>query len=102
MIEEADEIDAASRDGITIGLVDSIITLANVLSLRLKAEARRLKRDPDEWAWHSQSVQDALCDLAGNETVRQLLFPRDDRAMDIISRAAALLKPKVDDALKGG
>jgi hypothetical protein len=90
-----DQIDATSRDGITIGLVDSIITLAIILSQRLKAEARRLKRDPDEWAWHSQPVQDALTDLAGNKVVRQLLFPRDIPAIEIITRAAALLKPKV-------
>lgn len=87
-------IEAASRDGITIGLIDSIITIATVLRERLNAESRRLKRSSDEHAWHSQPVQDALHDLAANPTVRGLLWPRDDNAMEIIHRAAESVEAK--------
>ena len=91
------EIDAASRDGVTIGLIDAMIAIAIALNLRLKSETRRLKRSDDEWAWHSKAVQDALSDLAHNVAVRNLLFPRDDEAMDIIQRAAAVLVKKLPE-----
>lgn len=81
-------IECNSRDGVTIGMIDAIITMAIVLDQRLKHETKRLKRSKVEWAWHSQPVQDALHDLASNKVVRGLLFPRDDEAMKIINDAA--------------
>ena len=84
-------IEAHSRDGITIGLVDAIITLANTLNERLAAEAKRLKSDPsDDHAWHSEPVRKALLDLAGNKALKRLLFPRDEKVMKILRDAAAL------------
>lgn len=75
-------IGVKSRDGITIGMIDAIITLSVALEQRLKQERRRFKRSSDEWAYHSQPVQDALHDLAGNKTVRNLLWPRDEKKND--------------------
>lgn len=89
-------IECRSRDGITIGLIDSLITIAVVLDHRLKSERRRFRRSADEWAYHSQAVQDALHDLADNPTVRGLLWPHDDKAMAIIHSAAQLLGAKED------
>lgn len=86
-----------SWDGITIGLIDAIITIANVLNPRLQAEARKMKKlgekDTDlEWLWFSQEVQDAMSDLLLNESVQQLLYPRDEKMMDIIYKSAETLK----------
>ncbi len=88
-------IDAKSRDGITIGLIDAIITLAHTLNERLALEGKRLENDPnDDHAWHSMAVQHALLDLAGNKALRQLLWPRDEKAMEIIHAAAELERKK--------
>lgn len=101
--ESAEVIDSKSRDGITIGMVDAILTMATVLTQRLKSEYRRLDRvrsDPrrdDPWAYHSQAVQDALHDLESNETVRSLLWPRDDEAMAFIHESVKLLKDRGSD-----
>lgn len=90
-------IDAKSRDGITIGLIDAMIAMANTLNERLKNEQRRHNRlranpktEEDEWAWHSEPVREALSDLAGNKAIHQLLYPRDERVMRILHEAAAL------------
>jgi len=84
-------IECTSTDGITIGLIDAIITLAVVLNERLEKQAKRMKRSPDEYEWFSEDVRNALCDLAGNPAVKRLLFPRDEKAMAIIHEAARSL-----------
>lgn len=90
-----------SEDGITIGLVDAIITVAATLSERLEAEVTRRRDiyggDADDRAYLSRDVQEALEDLAGNKTVRDLLWPRDDKCMDLIINAAKRLKEKEND-----
>lgn len=86
-------IDAKSRDGITIGLIDAMLAIVHTLNERLAAEVKRLGKDPDDdHAWHSVPVQDALLDLAGNKALRKLLWPRDEKAMDIIHRSAELIR----------
>jgi hypothetical protein len=88
-------IECTSPDGITIGLVDSLITISIVLDRRLRTELARLnKQRPDEdgHAYHSQAVQDAMADLAGNQAVRRLLWPRDDAVMAVLHEAANLLE----------
>lgn len=88
-------IEAKSRDGITIGLIDAILTLTHTLNERLAKEVKRLGKDPDDdHAWHSKEVQDALLDLAGNKALRQLLWPRDEAAMKIIHDSADLLRKR--------
>ncbi len=93
----SDPIDAKSRDGITIGMVDAILSLANALTERLAAEQRRHNRrrahpktEDDEWSWHSEPVREALSDLAGNKALKSLMYPRDERVMRILHEAAAL------------
>lgn len=84
-------IDAGSRDGITIGLIDAMITLAHTLNDRLQREGRRMKRRED-WEWFSEPVQLALAELAGNKAILQLIRPDDETAMEIIRLAAALIE----------
>lgn len=84
-------IEGTSRDGIIIGLVDAIITIAVVLNERLNSEAKRMRKSSVEWEWFSEDVQNALGDLGDNKALRELLFPRDERAMRIIRDAAARL-----------
>lgn len=96
------EVESDSWDGITIGLAESIITIARVLNKRMKLEARRMRRRSDlqivEWEWFSQEVQDAMTDLRHNDALRDLFYPGDRMAMDIITSAAALLLPKLDQS----
>jgi hypothetical protein len=86
-------IDVATRDGITIGLIDGMITIANALNERLMREGRRMKRRSD-WKWFSDDVQAALADLAHNKAILQLIRPDDETAMDILHRAAELIGTK--------
>lgn len=88
---EGDQTDAASRDGITIGLIDAMITLAHTLNDRLAREGKRMKRRSD-WEWHSEAVQSALSDLGYNSAILRLIRPGDEESMDLIRRAAALIK----------
>lgn len=84
-------IDAAARDGITIGMIDAIISIANALDERLRAEAKRLRKDPDDdHAWHSEAVRNAMADLAANKALRHIMWPRDERTMRILRAAADL------------
>lgn len=88
-------VECKSRDGITIGLADAIMTLANVLLQRVLSENRRLKRDKsDEFAWHSQPVQDALHDLQMNKALRALIYPYDEESSKIIIAATKAMKGK--------
>lgn len=96
MSDHVAPIECSSHDGITIGLIDAMITLANTLNERLEREARRMKRrnNPIEWEWFSDDVQAALTDLAGNKAVQNLLHPYDENAMRIIREGARLIATK--------
>ncbi len=69
-------IECTSRDGVTIGLVDALISIANVLTERLEAEAKRMKRSSVEF---SQEVQDALTDLRHHAALTGLIYHHDER-----------------------
>ena len=96
MINRGLTSEAASRDGITIGMIDAIITLANALHERLMADSKRFKRSEDRW--FSEDIQDALSDLRHNMTINSLLYPRDESSMALINEAAERLKPKIEAA----
>ena len=87
-------LDAKSPDGITIGLIDAMLTLAHTLNERLASELIERNRDPaeDDHAYYSMPVQRALRDLAGNPAIRRLLWPRDDATMKILHDAAKLTR----------
>jgi hypothetical protein len=88
---EAATAECASPDGITIGLVDALITVARILHNRLQSEATKLKESDEEFAWFSPEVLEALADLRSNEAIRALMYPRDEVAMKLIHEAAELL-----------
>jgi hypothetical protein len=85
-------IECTSRDGITIGLVDAMLSLARALNERLAAEAKRMKRSKIEWEWFSDEVQSALADLRHSQDMLNLFQPNDEVAMELIRRAAALIE----------
>jgi hypothetical protein len=80
-------IECKSRDGITIGLIDALITTAAVLHQRLLQDHRRGRKN-------SQPVIDALDDLRLNKNFRELVFPGGDEAMRIIDRAAEAIRAR--------
>ena len=83
-----------SKDGITIGLIDSIITQVNILAKRLKSEENRFKKSKNEFEYHSDEVLGALQDLKMNKSLKNLMYPYDEKAMRIIEAAANTIKCK--------
>ena len=83
-------IEHNSRDGITIGMIDAIISLATALNERLEKERERLDMSGRDFAWHTVPVQNALLDLKGNVEVQRLLFPRDEKAYEVLRGFAQL------------
>ena len=82
----------------TIEMVDALLTHGRILRDRVHAECRRLKRLPDnEWQWLSEEVQHARTDLRHSDAFRDLLYPRDNDTMDLIARAADLLRTRETD-----
>ena len=93
------QLEFKSRDGQTIGMIDAILTLAVALTDRLKNENKRFNRlrnlartTDEEFAYHSADVLAALQDLRLNEVVRNLIYPENAAAMEIIRAATASLK----------
>lgn len=76
--------------GITIGLIDSIITTARVLSKRIDYEALICGSRGDK----HQPIRNALTDLAICQQFLKLIGRHDAEAMRIIHDAAALLSKK--------
>jgi len=83
-------IECTSHEGVTIGLIDSIMILGDVLAERLALDILRMKEDIDSEGF-SEDVENALTDLRFHKNFKSLLYPRDEVAMEIISRAAKLL-----------
>lgn len=81
-------IECSSEMGVTIGLIDSIITTARVLGQRLDYDALICGEDGDE----HQPIREALTDLATCAELRRLIGKHDAGAMKVIHDAAALLK----------
>lgn len=77
-------VDAASDDGLTIGLIDMVITAATLLNQRI----------PDHWGESKlpKVVKEALTDLYRHPEVKKLVERYDEKTMDIIHRAAELLE----------
>lgn len=91
--EQTPVIECKSADGITIGIIDAIITMSDLLIQRLKSEEQRHRRNKnDDHAWHSKAVEDALCDLRFNSSLRGFIFQADDDAMKLIRKAARELR----------
>lgn len=69
--------DCRSDNGITTGLIDSLIFICRVLGPRLDATWDSIRKDPDLIRSTSndipQSIKDALEDLAGDEDVLNVL-----------------------------
>lgn len=87
--------DKVAWDKQTIEMVDALLTHGRILRDRLQTEYRRLRRLPDdEWEWLSDEVQEAISDLRHNDVFTDLLYPRDNVAMELITRAAELLRSK--------
>lgn len=85
--------DAAAWNAQTIEMIDALLTHGRILRDRLHAEYRRLKRLPDDqWEWLSEDVQEAVTDLRHSDIFTDLLYPRDNIAMDLINRAAELMR----------
>jgi len=84
----AKKIECNSEIGITIGLIDAIITTARVLRTRMDFNAMICGENGDE----HQPVREALKDLAGCTEVRELIGLHDAEAMRIIHDAAELMR----------
>lgn len=83
-------IECKSDIGITIGLIDGIISIAQVLAPRLNIDAMRLGEKGDEY----QPVREALTDLCCCVPLKDMLDKWDGQAMELIHRAAELLKDR--------
>jgi hypothetical protein len=97
MNDDLDVQECSSHDGVTVGMIDAIITLANALHERIKVDLRRFNRNKNhekEPTYFSEAVQEAFSDLRHNKAVTSLLHPRDEVAMNIIHKAAASLKSR--------
>ena len=84
-----------SHDGVTVGLIDSLMTIAQVLTLRLEEDKKRFDKSEEEFAWFSPEIQKALADLSANQDIRNLMYPRDEESCKIIHDAADLLRKQV-------
>lgn len=73
-------LEASSKDGVTVGLIDALITIGNVLVKR---------------PLYSDAVREALLDLH-KSSLGKLLNHNDDAAMAIIHSAAAKLSRQDD------
>jgi hypothetical protein len=85
-------IESESWNGITIGLIDAILSVAKMLNERIAAETKRLKLTDEEWL--SEEVQEALADLRHSADIKMLIAPENEKAMAIIREAAALIKTR--------
>lgn len=79
-----------SEMGITVGLIDSIITISRVLFARLDIDAMITGEHGDEY----QPIRDALTDLCTNKALSTLINCHNAEAMDIIHRAAAIFRTR--------
>lgn len=86
-------IECKSWDGVTIGLIDSMLAISRVLVERLHAEQARLKAIQDG-PWFSEDVQEALADLRHDDCIGELIYPGNTEAMRLIHEAAALIKTR--------
>ncbi len=98
--------DCREYDGITVGLIDSIITASRVLRSRLyeyhKAYERRYQKDIEPNILIPESVYEALKDLHQDEDLlfilqagpynKRIMSNEDRLIMNAISNAATLLK----------
>jgi hypothetical protein len=85
-------IECSSPEGITIGAIEAIITLANIVDQRLPWNDMMIGEGGDEF----QPIRDALTDLCSNGSLRKILDGWDNRAHELIHRAAKMLEEKVD------
>lgn len=85
-------IECKSEMGITIGLIDAIISISNVLAPRLEAidDAMRLGQRGDEY----QPIRNALTDLCTSSNARRVIMGHDEVASALIHRAAELIEIK--------
>jgi hypothetical protein len=74
----------------TIGLIDALISISNVLAPRLDAidDLMRLGEIGDKF----QPIRNALSDLCTSSNLRKIVDAGDGRAMAIIHEAAALVQ----------
>ena len=86
----AKPIECKSEMGITIGLIDAIISISNVLAVRLDAinDAMRLGERGDEY----QPIRNALTDLCASSNARAVILGHDEAASALIHRAAELVQ----------
>ncbi len=82
------DIECKSEMGITIGLIESILTAANLLGQRLDYETLISGERGDE----HQPIRDAIADLCACEPLRRMLNDADARAMSVIHHAAKLFE----------
>lgn len=81
-------IECKSEIGVTVGLIDTIITSARVLRDRIDVDALICGQTGDE----HQPVRDALRDLQDSDDFKRLITYGDRDAMAVIHQAAALLE----------
>lgn len=84
------KIECKSEIGVTIGLIDGIIALAQVLAPRLDIEDMRYGEIGDEY----QPVRDSLTDLCCCVPLKDMLAVWDGKAMALIHTAATLLETR--------
>lgn len=100
--------DCRTEEGITVGLIDSLITISRVLRQRLKMhhneyEKRYQKDVPNNYVW-SEPILEALKDLHNDEDLLNILqtghfnpnihSEDDKRIMASIKKASELLRDK--------
>jgi len=90
-------LECKSWDGVTIGLIDALLSISRALTERVEAETERLKKTDDQWL--SNEVQEALSDLRHDDVLKALIYPQDIEAARIIREAAVLIKTR--DASNG-
>lgn len=88
-------IECKSEMGITIGLIDAIISIANILAPRLRVidDELRLGTRGDV----HQPIRDALTDLCVSSELRRVVDGQDNGAYALIHKAAGLLTEKTKD-----